>query len=412
MIDPAVIMYASPLFVVLIIGELLYGKARNTNTYRLNDTFMSISLGVISRFPYLLNLGLAAYAYSVVTQRYSINISFLDEQFVWIISFIFYDFLYYWSHRARHRINILWAAHSVHHHGEEFNLSTALRQTSSGFLITWIFFIPAFMVGIPPHVFASVAAFNLIYQFWVHTEHVPKLGILELFMVTPSNHRVHHAKNEEYLDSNYGGVFILWDRIFGTFVEEKTEIRVVYGTVIPLRSWNPFWANISGYVSLVINFLRAENFRAKVWVLFCPPASCPERPVAKYSSHISLSTDISKFDPPMSVFQKLELWVQLFFVLLCSASIAYELRDIDKTEMFVLCGGIIYSTFVSSLAAVNNQSAFLIANTLRIGLFFGIYLFLNPNLLVTQIYILFVGMFILCMCIWAAILKPSRLKDC
>ncbi|MBP03043.1 MAG: hypothetical protein CMM25_09560 [Rhodospirillaceae bacterium] len=412
MIDPAVIMYASPLFVILIIGEFLYGKARNTNTYRLNDTFMSISLGVISRFPYLLNLGLAAYTYSVVTQRYSINISFLDEQFVWIISFIFYDFLYYWSHRARHRINILWAAHSVHHHGEEFNLSTALRQTSSGFLITWIFFIPAFMAGIPPHVFATVAAFNLIYQFWVHTEHVAKLGFLEFFMVTPSNHRVHHAKNKEYLDSNYGGVFILWDRIFGTFVEEKTEIRVVYGTVIPLRSWNPFWANISGYVSLVINFLRAENFRAKVWVLFCPPAPCPETPIVKYSSHISLSTDVCKFDPPMGVFQKLDLWVQLFFVLLSSASIAYELGDIDKTEMFVLCGGIIYSTFVSSLAAVNNQSAFLIANTLRVGLIFGIYLFLNPNLLITQIYILFVGVSIFCMCIWAAILKYSRLKAC
>jgi sterol desaturase/sphingolipid hydroxylase (fatty acid hydroxylase superfamily) len=368
---------------------------------------MSISLGVISRFPYLLNLGLATYVYSLASQNYNINIWYLDGRVAWITAFIFYDFLYYWSHRAHHRINILWAAHSVHHHGEEFNLSTALRQTSSGFLITWIFFIPAFILGTPPSVFASVAAFNLVYQFWVHTEHIPKLGWLESVLVTPSHHRVHHAQNEQYIDSNYGGVFIFWDRIFGTFVEENAKTKVVYGTVIPLGSWSPVWANFSGYFFIAMGMIRAARFREKVWVLFCPPAWCDATRSEKHSVNKHSGMHLPKFNPPMDSFHKVELWIQLVFVMLISASIAYELDYIGAIERFILCGCIVYSTFVSSLAAINKRTAFLIANATRVGFMVGLCLFLSPDLFVTQICAVFSGISIITMSIWLVLLRFS-----
>ena len=127
----------------------------------------------------------------------------------WIVAFIAYDFFYYWFHRISHERQIFWASHVAHHQSEDYNLSTALRQTGTGFFLTWVFYIPLFIIGVPSYVFVSVASINLIYQFWVHTEHVPKLGWFELFFVSPSNHRVHHAQNEEYIDKNYGGVFII-----------------------------------------------------------------------------------------------------------------------------------------------------------------------------------------------------------
>ncbi len=158
------------------------------------------------------------------------------------MAFVVYDFCYYWLHRLGHERNILWAAHSVHHQSEEYNLSTALRQTSTGFLLSWIFYLPLAVLGVPLAVFITVAALNLLYQFWVHTRHIPKLGWYEGFFVTPSNHRAHHAQNPLYMDRNYGGVFILWDRLFGTFQQEDDAEPPVFGVTRPLASWNPLWA--------------------------------------------------------------------------------------------------------------------------------------------------------------------------
>ena len=134
----------------------------------------------------------------------------------WIFAFIIYDFFYYWFHRISHERQIFWASHVAHHQSEDFNLSTALRQTGTGAFVSWVFYIPMFVIGTPSYVFVSVASLNLIYQFWVHSEHIPNLGWFENYFVTASNHRVHHAQNEQYIDKNYGGVFIIWDRMFGT----------------------------------------------------------------------------------------------------------------------------------------------------------------------------------------------------
>jgi alkylglycerol monooxygenase len=188
--------------------------------------------------------------------------------FTWVLAMVLYDFCYYWLHRLGHERTILWAAHVAHHQSEDYNLTTALRQTSTGFLLGWIFYIPMYLVGIPAGVVVTVGSLNLIYQFWVHTEHVPKLGWYEWFFVTPSNHRVHHAQNDIYLDRNYGGLFILWDRLFGTFQEELDDEQVVYGIRGPLKSWNPVTALTHIYVDMARDSWRTVRWRDKlrVWV--------------------------------------------------------------------------------------------------------------------------------------------------
>ena len=143
----------------------------------------------------------------------------------WAIGLVAYDFLYYWHHRAGHRVALFWAAHVVHHQSEDYNLSTALRQTSSGWLVGWIFYLPMAIAGFPPLVFAVVALIDLLYQFWVHTEQVGRLGGFDRWFCAPSNHRVHHAVNDVYLDRNYGGVLLVWDRLFGTYAEEDPQCR-------------------------------------------------------------------------------------------------------------------------------------------------------------------------------------------
>ena len=167
-----------------------------------------------------------------------------------------------------HEIKILWATHSVHHHGEEFNLSTALRQTSTGWLWKWVFYLPMIFLGVPGEVFITVAGINLVYQFWVHTEHIGHLGFLEKIFITPMNHGIHHAKNKEYIDANYGGVFIIWDRMFGTYIPRDPEIKPIYGTVSALKSWNPIWANFQIFTTMFKDSIKTKKLSDKIKVWF------------------------------------------------------------------------------------------------------------------------------------------------
>jgi hypothetical protein len=182
---------------------------------------------------------------------------------------LLYDLCYYWLHRAGHEVAIFWAAHVVHHQSQEYNLSTALRQTASGGLLGWIFYLPLALLGVPPLLFGIVALVDLLYQFWVHTEHVGKLGWFDRVFCSPSNHRVHHAVNEGYVDRNYGGILVVWDRMFGTFQEEHEPC--VYGTRAPLNSWDPLWANLEVYAGLAATAWRTPRWRDKLALWFKPP---------------------------------------------------------------------------------------------------------------------------------------------
>ncbi len=190
-----------------------------------------------------------------------------------LLAVLLYDFCDYWLHRVSHESAIFWAAHVVHHQSERFNLSTALRQESAYGVSGFAFFLPLAVVGVPPDVFAIAGLVVLLYQFWIHTEHIGRLGVLDRWLSTPSNHRVHHAVNDRYLDRNYGAILVVWDRLFGTFEPESEPC--VYGTRVPLRRWDPLAAVGRTYVELAARCVRARGWRDRLRVLFGSPSWAP-----------------------------------------------------------------------------------------------------------------------------------------
>ncbi len=226
MTGPQIIVLATPVFLAAIAIELAVGIARRRNTYRVHDALSSIGLGMLSQLVGLFTKLLAIGVYTAAYEHVALLRLPVDSIAVWVGALLMYDLCYYWLHRAGHRVGVFWAAHVVHHQSEDYNLSTALRQTSSGALLGWIFYLPMAIIGVPPLVFGTVALIDLLYQFWVHTQQVGKLGWFDRWFCSPSNHRVHHAVNDRYLDRNYGGILIIWDRLFGTFHEEDDDETV------------------------------------------------------------------------------------------------------------------------------------------------------------------------------------------
>lgn len=327
------ILYAIPFFFLLIFIEIGYGMIRGRNTYRLNDTINSLSMGSLSRLQALVILGFSAVIYDWIVINYQIGQLADDQAWVWISCFVLYDLAYYWKHRLGHEIVLFWGSHVAHHQSEDYNLSTALRQTSIDFY-GFLFYMPFFFLGYPAEILFSVAALNLIYQFWVHTEHIHRLGVLEWVFVTPSNHRVHHARNKIYVDRNYGGVFILWDRLFGSFQNELPEEKAVYGLRKPLNSWNPLWANIHVYWRLLLDIFKVPGLKNKLLVSFKPPGWMPEgvESSCKLQKPIDLS---SRYDPAISGFCRYYTLGQFIltvalslYVLLNTASLGYGLTSI------------------------------------------------------------------------------------
>ena len=339
------IAYAAPIFTLMIMCEFLYGYFKNKNNYRLNDTFTSISLGMISRFPSYLRLGVQGLVYAWIYQSFNLGILNSYDAYVWVIAFVLYDLSYYWLHRRHHEIKILWASHVVHHHGEEFNLSTALRQTGTDFFFKWIFYSPMLFLGIPPEIFVTVAALNLIYQFWVHTEHIDRMGILDYILVTPSNHRIHHAQNKEYIDANYGGVFIIWDRIFGTFIDERKDLKPIYGTSKPLKSWNPFWANFEVWVQMFKDSYRTEKWSDKIKVWFSRPKWRPADVEEKFPVTKNDLSAFQKYDPKINLTSKLYGFGQLAFASSYSMLVFFNFAELAYFDLF-LAGVFVTTTLV------------------------------------------------------------------
>ena len=301
------ILYAVPFFFVLIAVELLADRWRAMHTYRLADTISSLSAGVLSTTTGLLTKGVGLITYALALKYLALLQLPEDSLWVWLFAFVLYDFCYYWHHRLGHERNVLWAAHSVHHQSEDYNLSTALRQTSTGFVFGWVFYLPMAVLGVPLRVFVTVATVNLLYQFWVHTRHVPKLGWVEWCFVTPSNHRAHHAQNALYMDRNYGGVFIIWDRLFGTFQEEDDAEPVIFGVTTPLHSWNPLWANWQFYGQLLADAQRTERWRDKLRIWFMPTGWRPADVAAKYPMSKPDLSRFEKFEVPLPFRQQVYL---------------------------------------------------------------------------------------------------------
>ncbi|MDJ0794296.1 MAG: sterol desaturase family protein [Woeseiaceae bacterium] len=298
------IALAVPFFLLAIIVELIVDRRRATHHYRPNDAINSISAGMLDTTIGYFTKFLPLLAWGFVMQNFALidmPLAWFDLSLrgigLWILAAVAWDFMYYWFHRFSHEISILWAAHAVHHQSEDYNLSTALRQTSTGFLFGWIFYLPLFVAGFPLEVLLAVNAVNLIYQFWVHTQHIRKIGPLEAVLMTPSHHRVHHAQNERYIDKNYGGMFIIWDRLFGTYEPEHVDDPVVFGVRKPLASWNPFWANLQVYDYLLFDARKAKRWRDKFGIWFRRTGWRPEDVEADYPKQRTDLARFHKFNP-------------------------------------------------------------------------------------------------------------------
>ena len=330
--------YAVPFFIALIVVELLADRWRGQRNYRVADAINSLSTGVLSTTTGLLTKGVGLLTYAFALKHLAVIELSAHSVWTWVFAFVFYDFCYYWLHRCGHERNILWAAHSVHHQSEDYNLSTALRQTSTGFVFGWVFYLPMAVLGVPLLVFVTVATVNLLYQFWVHTRHVPKLGWFEWCFVTPSNHRAHHAQNALYMDRNYGGVFIIWDRLFGTFQEEDDAEPVIFGVTTPLHSWNPLWANWQFYGQLLADAQRTERWRDKLRIWFMPTGWRPADVAAKYPMSKPDLSRFEKFEVPLPFRQQVYLASQ-FAVYVALGSYLLNLGETLSPQALMLGWG-------------------------------------------------------------------------
>jgi sterol desaturase/sphingolipid hydroxylase (fatty acid hydroxylase superfamily) len=270
--DPIVL--AIPFFFLLMGVELLVSRWQGGRYYRLSDSISDLSCGVLQQLTLVFARTALFAAYLTVYDRLRLFSVPGSSPAAWIVCFLGVDLCYYWFHRKSHETNALWAAHVVHHQSEEYNLSVALRQSSLQAAFSWVFYLPLALLGFPPVMFATLAAVNTLYQFWIHTRAIGRLGPLEWVLNTPSHHRVHHARNPEYIDRNHGGTLIVWDRLFGTFRREEQE--PVYGITRPLASWNPLWANVHYWCELRDKLRRIRRVSDRLRLLVARPGWMPE----------------------------------------------------------------------------------------------------------------------------------------
>ena len=261
---PNPVDYAVPGFILLVLAEMIVARLKDRSRYDPRDTLTSLSLGLGSTVAGVLSGGLVFVLALWVHQFALFDIGY--AWWVFPVAFVLDDLAYYVFHRSAHRVRWFWASHVIHHSSQHYNLSTALRQTWTGFFsLGFLFRLPLFLIGFPPPLVFFVAGVNLVYQFWIHTEVIGRMPRwFEAVMNTPSHHRVHHATNARYLDANYAGVFIVWDKMFGTFVAERDDDRPRYGIVRNLGSFNILWAATHEWIGIAKDVWTAPGWRNKI----------------------------------------------------------------------------------------------------------------------------------------------------
>ncbi|MGE0828246.1 MAG: sterol desaturase family protein [Hyphomonadaceae bacterium] len=272
---PDVVTLAIPFFVALIFLEMLYVRASGKGAYEARDAAASLAMGLGNSI-----LG-GVFASAVLAVHYFVyQFRLFDIPWAWwsmLLCFFAEDFTYYWFHRVSHERRWFWASHVIHHSSQHYNLTTALRQTWTNALgFAFIFWLPLSFVGFPPLMILLFSGISLVYQFWIHTEAISRLGPLESVFNTPSHHRVHHATNPRYLDANYAGVLIIWDKLFGTFAPEREDDRPHYGIISNLGSFNPLRIAFHEWAGIWRDVTHAKNAGEAVGYLFGPPGWSPD----------------------------------------------------------------------------------------------------------------------------------------
>jgi alkylglycerol monooxygenase len=371
------IVLSIPIFFTLIGIELIVERITNKKLYKLPDAIANISCGTTSQLTGLFLKILVIGVYQLTYQYWGLFTFESTGWLYWLCLFLLVDLSYYWGHRMSHEVNLFWGGHVVHHQSEEYNLSVALRQSSFQDVWTFAFSLPIALLGFKTEHFVLVAAFNTLYQFWIHTETINKLPKwFEFIFNTPSHHRVHHGRNPKYIDKNHAGSLIIWDKMFGTFQEE--EERPTYGITKPINSWNAVFANFSHYIEMAKDLKRIPNWRDKFKYLFKKPGWLPESLGGYRAAPPVDKSTYKKYETPSSM--TLNLYV-LFQYALCLGGTSLFLFNSSKFSLGekAIIGILIAIVVVNCGVLFENRSWVKYAEWLRIIVY--------PALLIAVVYL-------------------------
>lgn len=315
------IVLSIPIFFLLIGIELVVERLSHRKLYRLPDAIANLSCGITSQLSGLFMRVLAIGVYEVLYSNFAL-FSLEKNWLYWLGLFLLTDLAYYWAHRMSHEVNLFWGGHVVHHQSEDYNLSVALRQSSFQVVWTFAFSLPIALLGFETLDFALISALNTLYQFWIHTETIHKMGWFEYVFNTPSHHRVHHGRDPKYIDKNHAGSLIIWDKMFGTFQAE--EEKPTYGITKPINSWNAVWANFSHYATMAHDLKRIRRWSDKVKYLFKKPGWLPEE-LGGYQAPPAVDrAHYHKYETPAPVRLNYYVLFQYVICLVCTALFLFK----------------------------------------------------------------------------------------
>ena len=367
-----VLNIAMPIFLILFFIEVFVSWQMGRQVIRGMDSISSITSGITNVVKDVLGISIGIIAYSWLVDKVAL-FEIKNTIAVYIIAFIATDLAGYWSHRLNHEINFLWNHHVIHHSSEEFNLSCALRQSVSTFVNYFtILLLPAAILGVPAQVIAVIAPLHLFLQYWYHTQLIHKMGFLEYILVTPSHHRVHHAMNKEYIDKNHSQIFIIWDKLFGTFQAELPNVKIVYGVTRPARTWNPIKINFQHIWLLIQDAWRTRSWRDKARIWFMPTGWRPADVIEKYPLHsIKDVYNFEKYDTPHSKALLIWSWIQLYFNYILLIYFFAYIGNIGSPRIFLYGAFIFLCVFAYTELMDRNKYALYIELAKSI---FGLYL--------------------------------------
>ena len=341
---------AIPLFLVFMVLEYVWLKLQGKNLHRYNDTVTSLSMGLCLLISDAL---LKAYTFAVfiyLWEHYRLFDFGAQQVATWVIFFFAVDLCYYAFHRCAHEINILWGAHVGHHQSEEYNLTTALRQSAFQYAFSWVFYLPLAILGCPPMVFLGLFVLLKMYQFWLHTQGISRIPFIEGIFSTPSSHRVHHAKNPMYIDRNYGGTLVVWDRLFGTWQSEQVSEPCHYGTTQPLDTLNPIKANLQHWSVLAKDSFHTQSWRDKVGLWFKRTGWRPVDCIGQDSEVQHMQKDgcenREKYNPQASALTKLYVGLSFFIIVLVAVMFIFLAPTLDAMTLAIGTFLLVYSLVV------------------------------------------------------------------